>query len=383
MNDTSPEYLTWTDPDRSLTVRISHTVIRKLNVEVMKGFGVTKRRGTELGGILLGQKTAFPDIVTVEDCEPVPCEYAYGPSYVLSAGDMARFAEAVAIARDSAIGYFRSHTRDGLSLDAADAELFREFFGSGGHIALIAKPFATTPPAASLYFPHAGELRANEETFQFSLSPSTEKIVVEKTPVPVPQALRNSGPPPIAAAVSLPVPSPVAPPTATERLPAASVPLTAPAPSVEAASDKPVAAAVVPRETGFLTVLLAILFTAAAMLTGFVAGFQLAGGLITLTPTLALRAPDETASWQLGLRTDQAGDRIRLTWPRDSPAVRNATAGMLSIAEAGNSYVVNLTGAEVRYGTILHSATATDVRFRLDIALPGERTVSETLDWHK
>ena len=53
----------------------------------------------------------------------MPCEYASGPSYVLSANDKQQFKEAVerwqpSLDRDLyAVGYFRSHTRDGFSLD--------------------------------------------------------------------------------------------------------------------------------------------------------------------------------------------------------------------------------------------------------------------------
>ena len=128
-------FLTWNAPEKSLVIRLDHSVIERLNIEVMRGFGVTRRRGTETGGILIGRiDRAASSRASHQEFEVVPCEYASGPSYILSAIDRQKFKEAVArwqpsLDRDLyAVGYSRSHTRDGFTFDEKDATLFRDYF---------------------------------------------------------------------------------------------------------------------------------------------------------------------------------------------------------------------------------------------------------------
>ena len=75
-------------------IRLDHSVIERLNIEVMRGFGVTRRRGTETGGILIGKiDRRTQPVIHIQDYEIVPCEYASGPSYILSANDKQKFKE--------------------------------------------------------------------------------------------------------------------------------------------------------------------------------------------------------------------------------------------------------------------------------------------------
>jgi len=70
--------------------------------------------------VLLGQTAENGDLL-VDGFELVPCEYAFGPSFILSPHDETEFAAAVERAGPGAIGYFRTHTQDGLSLCTAGA----------------------------------------------------------------------------------------------------------------------------------------------------------------------------------------------------------------------------------------------------------------------
>src|SRR5215217_4124799 len=84
------EYYLWQPPDKPFTVELALDVIDRMNVEIMRGFGAVRRRGTEVGGLLLGriEPSADHTFVSVDDFEPVPCEYAFGPSYILSPQDL-------------------------------------------------------------------------------------------------------------------------------------------------------------------------------------------------------------------------------------------------------------------------------------------------------
>ena len=168
-------FLTWNAPGKSLVIRLDHSVIERLNIEVMRGFGVTRRRGTETGGILIGRidRREQAPVLHIQEFEVVPCEYASGPSYILSAIDRQKFKEAVArwqpsLDRDLyAVGYFRSHTRDGFTFDEKDATLFRDYFNDPLDLALLIKPFATKAAIAGFFLQEKGSIANSASTIEF------------------------------------------------------------------------------------------------------------------------------------------------------------------------------------------------------------------------
>src|SRR5258705_10618931 len=84
------EYYVWQPTDNPLTIQLAFDVIDRMNIEIMRGFGAVRRRGTEVGGVLLGriEPVGSHAYITIDDFEPVPCEYAFGPSYILSTQDL-------------------------------------------------------------------------------------------------------------------------------------------------------------------------------------------------------------------------------------------------------------------------------------------------------
>src|SRR6185312_1002535 len=49
------------------------------------------------------------------------------------------------------VGYYRSHTREGLALQAEDIQLLDQLFPSALQVALLVKPFATKPSVAGFF----------------------------------------------------------------------------------------------------------------------------------------------------------------------------------------------------------------------------------------
>jgi hypothetical protein len=145
----------------------------------------------------------------------------------------------------------------------------------------------------------------------------------------------------------------------------------------EPVSDKPDA-----RRKGFLTVLSAVLFTAMALAAGFVAGVQVTGGRVVLWPLSVVR-PDPAASLRLGLHAEAAGDRVRLTWSKESVPIHLATGGTLYVQEGDDTRVIPLRPEEVRDGSVLHLPQGETVRFRLELSLVGERTFTEAVEWKR
>jgi hypothetical protein len=151
-----PGYYLWELPGKPVAVHLNLAIIDRLSAEVMRGFGAVPKRGAEVGGLLLGTvEQGSPAIVRVEDFESVACDYKRGPSYLFTADDGAAFDDAcMRWLPDStrpvyAVGFFRSHTREGMSLGPEDIELMEHFFPAPSHIALLVKPFATKVSVAS------------------------------------------------------------------------------------------------------------------------------------------------------------------------------------------------------------------------------------------
>jgi hypothetical protein len=206
-------------------VQVAWSVVERLSAEAMRGFGVTRRRGTESGGLLLGRFGTNPATVFVDDYEPVPCEYAFGPSYVLSENDLAQFREVLSQHQSGAgkhlvVGFFRSHTRDGLGLDQADINLFGSYLTDPRQIVLLIKPFATRTPVAAVFYPRDGRLPLDQVAVEVLLGRPTAAAspppALPPTPMPlkhVPVAVRTEeslpAEPEISAAPSPPrLPSP-------------------------------------------------------------------------------------------------------------------------------------------------------------------------------
>jgi hypothetical protein len=136
------------------------------------------------------------------------------------------------------------------------------------------------------------------------------------------------------------------------------------------------------KKRDFATVALAFVFTAAVLSAGFVAGFQLAGGHVSVLPP-ALSTPDPAQAYNLELRAQFAGSRVRVHWSAGSVAARLATAGTLYVQDGIQTNMIPLTANEIREGSILHLPQENTVRFRLELNLPGGRLVSESVDWRR
>ena len=122
-----PGYYVWEAPGSPVVIHLALGLIDRLSVDVLRGFNAVRKRGAEVGGLLLGSVEAgAPAVVRIDDYLLVPCEYRRGPSYLFSEEDSPAFDEAYRSAQP--VGYFRSHTRDGLELGNDDIDLLENFF---------------------------------------------------------------------------------------------------------------------------------------------------------------------------------------------------------------------------------------------------------------
>ena len=172
----SAPYYVWQEPGKKIAIHLYFDVIDRLNYEVMQGFGALPRRGAEVGGVLLGRVDSSGDdrLVYVEDCEPVPCEYNFGPSYNLTEREQEALGQVLERwkpgpdRRISVVGFYRSHTRKDLFLDERDLAVCSAHFSSPSSVFLVVKPFATRSPLAGFFFWEDGHIHSEAPYAEFS-----------------------------------------------------------------------------------------------------------------------------------------------------------------------------------------------------------------------
>src|ERR1039457_2034026 len=193
----SPQYL-WEVPQKPVSVRIPFNLIDRLEREAVESFRSLTSRGSEIGGLLVGDVAPGSLLVdSIADYELIACDYSRGPLYRLSDADLGRFEQAIqqrlAAGRGIA-GFFRSHTRKGISLDGDDLAFFQARFRDPHHIALLVRPFATKASTAGIFVWENGKVNAEASYLEFPFRSS--ELAPGHPPAPDPRAAPPSAPPP-------------------------------------------------------------------------------------------------------------------------------------------------------------------------------------------
>ena len=106
---------------------------------------------------------------------------------------------------------------------------------------------------------------------------------------------------------------------------------------------------------------------------GAVAGYQY--GINAHSP---LRNP-----YNLGVFIRPANDAIAVHWNQFAYPVRTAVTGTMVVQEADRTHTIDLSQPELRNGQMLYRTQSSNANFRLEVALPDSRTVSETVSWQR
>jgi hypothetical protein len=348
----APDYYVWELPGKTVVIQVNLSVIDRLSTEIMRGFGLVPKRGAEVGGLLLGTiEQGEKTTVRIEDFESVACDYKRGPSYLFAAADSAAFDD-VCTRSTTAVGYFRSHTRDGMSLGPEDIELLEQYFPAPSHVALLVKPFATKVSIASFFFREDGLFQsAPPLEFPFRRRELTgqdappRRSMLER--VPRRRVLRSE------QAVSS---SPD-----EEEFDIAPAP-----PAREYASPSKSRT-----RSGWVWIPLSFVF----LLLGVVLGFQAA---LTMGPKAA---GGGAVDYSLGLAVTKDGTNLGVKWNGELPAVRSAQKGLLEIEDGGQTKQVALDPAQLSNGSILFTNSSGTVRFRLIVYPQAGVTVMQAIEW--
>jgi hypothetical protein len=347
-----PGYYVWAVPGKPVVVHLHLSVIDRMSAEVMRGFGAVPKRGAEVGGVLLGTIEDGPQpVIKVEDFEIVACDYRRGPSYLLSADDGIAFDDACKNLQPDpsrptyAVGFFRSHTREGLSPGPEDLVLMDHYFPSPLQVALLIKPFATKVSVASFFF---------RENGLFSSAPLLEFPFRRR------ELTGEQAPPRRSMLERVPnrrIPKSVDPAVDFSEEPTPSEPSSVYRPST-------------PR-TGWVWLPLSFVF----LLLGVVLGFQAA---LTIGPKTAANG---LLDYSLGLNVITEGRSLSVKWDRESPAVKGAQKGVLEIEDGGINKPYDLDAAQLRNGSILFTNSSKIVHFRLTVYPQTHVSVTQTMEW--
>ena len=239
-----PQYV-WEPKGVPFSVRLDAGLIERLEKQSLDIFRAITNRGSEIGGILLGQVLpGWPVSIVVSDYEPVECAYTLGPSYILSEEEQEKLADAIEKIQKpgglGVVGFFRSNTRPALVLQDDDQDLFEEFFPEDHNIFLLAKPYSRKPCQGAIYVREGGKIRTDVSALEFAFSrPELEKLGLlqpglrlssQPTPARVGPASTSD------RVAAIPIDSALAEPKRPEPPPVAlkAEPVPAPPPPVEA-----------------------------------------------------------------------------------------------------------------------------------------------------
>ena len=199
------------------TIEFVPDKLDEIRVAVVDGFYAIPRGGVEIGGVLFGIRENAR--ILIQDFRKIETEYLSGPSFQLSAKDLAGVRTLLEDTKfaDSAVkpvGWFHSHTRSEICLSNKDIEIHREFFPEPWQVALVLKPDKLGKVRAGYFFRQKGGLLkgdrcANEFTVEPYFGEKGPPVVLggRKTQVAVaePAAVKAAVVVPVGAVVAEPV----------------------------------------------------------------------------------------------------------------------------------------------------------------------------------
>lgn len=358
----APESYVWQAPGKAVRILLDYDVIDRLLQEIMRGFGVIPKRGVEVGGILLGTFGEDGE-VRVADFEPVSCQHSRGSSYLLSEDELEKFRavrerwSSADRAGIQAVGFYRSHTREGFGLSDEDLALFDGQFSTPGSVVLLVKPFATRVSTGALFFREEDRMKSDGSYMEF---PFRRKELGG-------EAVEATAPAEAEARIEPERPAPsftFGGYTAAPGVPEAGRPARPRGPGETVRGNS---------KNGWFWIPLSFIF----LLLGVILGVQVALSISSKLPT-ALRPPDP---YTMHLTASPSGDSVHVRWDRGAPAIQDAPRGVLHIQDGASQQRVDLDALQLQNGSVIYRRATTEVSFRLEVMTRDQVTVTETTEF--
>jgi hypothetical protein len=315
-------------------VEFPRIVLQQLLTFAEEGLRKLSRGGIEQGGVLFGRRAG--KTVQVHAWREIPCQHLRGPAFLLSNEDKQGLAALLENAqRDPAlqvlepVGWFVSHTRQGLSLTDDDQDVGRQFFGEPQQISVVLHPVKGKATEGILFVrDSAGELVGEDSRRSFESR--------EFPPVMLPEI---GQPEPAQREMTRPARQAHAGAGMKTR------PNSAPPPAAAAASDD---APFWRRVPGWAYASIGVL---------------LCGALVLAIPTR--RGPEESTGEALQLRLQDAKGQLRIEWDKNSRTILGADGATLYVTDGRPLAPVELDKDTAQRGFITYGRLSEDVTVRM------------------
>jgi proteasome lid subunit RPN8/RPN11 len=318
----------------------------EIRLAVQDGFQRLSRGGVEVGGLLFGSRQGRTIRILAQ--QPIACEHARGPAFLLSPQDEAALRAQIeraktdpSLAGMSCVGWYVSHTRSGIALTDADEQVFRTHFGSPWQITLVLRPGRHGGVRGGFFVWEAdGTVQVDRSYEEFNL--------------PMPMATMPPPAPAMQIAPKPPFESPADPP------PTAPVPVSARTDLARAQRFEPprlILDEVQPKSRWPWVLLIAMLAT------GSFAGWrwwETANG------------PDP-----LALQVFERDGQLQIEWDRQSAVLRTARGAKLTIIDGSERRELPLSQADLVKGNVTYERSAEDVEVRLRVEGPNRSSREE------
>jgi len=93
---------------------------------------------------------------------------------------------------------------------------------------------------------------------------------------------------------------------------------------------------------------------------------------------IRLATPPPRDPYGLSLLVLEYGDNLHLSWDRHAPAIEAAGSGLLHVSDGDQSRTLELTNEQLRSGSVAYRKVSSHVRFRVEVFLKQNRSISES-----
>ncbi|HSB16075.1 MAG TPA: hypothetical protein VLE22_16600 [Bryobacteraceae bacterium] len=310
----------WRNEGYPWTIEYPRALMDRIRSAALDGFFRIPRGGVEVGGVLFGNRNG--KLIRIQAFRPLECEYATGPSFVLSEKDRRNLKELLAgagsdpeLAGMVALGWYHTRTRSEVFLSEADIEIYDQFFPEPWQVSLIVRPERIKPTRAGFFLrENNGSMRGESSPQEFILEPSVRQAR------PSAAAVEDDG--------------------------RATVP--------EEESDLPALHRPESRQWPDW-----LIFTAALLL--FLAG----AGLLSSSWWPKSAAP-------LSLRLIDHSGQLEVQWAQSADEARDAESGSLEIIDGEKRTRLELTGGQLRLGSLTYERRSGTVYVTLRVRRAGK-----------
>jgi hypothetical protein len=343
------KYGSWEVPESPVDVEYSLVVIEEIRQSVAEGFQRLSRGGMEVGGVLYGAHDGRH--LRIQATRPIACEHANGPTFHLSEKDLAALTAQLQQAENDprlagmqVLGWFLSHTRTAVNLQASDLETYQAFFPEPWQVTLVIHPGRGGAMRAGFFVREPdGTVKTEGSYLEFNF-PDRLAGILDRPARERPSVSRYVAPPPSEETPSKDVRTFDAPTFGQPSIPPYQ-------PYATEVSDKPAR-----------TMPWTIIAIVVAVILAGILGLRYFGSNNIAEP--------------VGLAVLEREGQLQIQWNRNAPALANTSRASLEIIDGTDKRIVALSVQDLTKGNFTYARKSGDVQVRLVL----ERSSGERIE---